>query len=135
MRAKSALLILALISTVKSETECGVGFSLSEDGCVDDDECAHPRPVCGPTANCFNTHGSFYCQCKEGVRSPYEAVNLTFQQSAKCQDINECIDKDLCGPNTECINTIPNYYCTCNQGFQSSTEASRSTQDTGESHI
>ncbi|XP_054891560.1 adhesion G protein-coupled receptor E1-like [Poeciliopsis prolifica] len=85
---------------------------------LDDNECDIPE-FCGDNANCFNTNGSYYCQCKEGYRS--KSVNF-IAIDTNCKDINECWEsKDICGPNASCQNTPSNYTCRCKSGFVSST--------------
>ncbi|XP_036004605.1 adhesion G protein-coupled receptor E2 [Fundulus heteroclitus] len=125
MRAKSTLLLLALISrlfTAQAEQDCSEGFERSlAEGCVDVNECEEYDEGCGENSRCFNTFGSHYCQCNDGFRST-TTVNFTLGHPAECNDINECLEnRDICGPNAVCTNTIPNYNCTCKQGFASST--------------
>uniref|UniRef100_A0A674DMF9 CD97 antigen-like n=1 Tax=Salmo trutta TaxID=8032 RepID=A0A674DMF9_SALTR len=87
------------------------------------DETPH---ICGENATCFNTEGSFYCQCALGFRSSSQRVNFTADSPEKCIDINECLEnKDTCGPNAECNNILGSYSCICNEGFVSSTGVER----------
>nr|XP_023677571.1 adhesion G protein-coupled receptor E1-like [Paramormyrops kingsleyae] len=90
--------------------------------CVDDDECKDPITYCGNNATCFNTVGSYYCQCDTGFKSTSETFTAI---TGQCEDINEC-DKepDICGQNYDCFNTIGSYYCKCKPGFSSSNHTS-----------
>ncbi|XP_072225593.1 adhesion G protein-coupled receptor E5 [Leuresthes tenuis] len=120
------LLILALILSlvmVKMQQPCPLGFERTEEGCNDLDECKDvAEPTCGPNTKCFNTNGSFYCQCITGFQSSTRKVNFTVESFAECKDINECFEiRGICGPNTECSNTISHYNCRCKHGFKSST--------------
>ncbi|XP_043955596.1 adhesion G protein-coupled receptor E5 isoform X2 [Gambusia affinis] len=123
MRATWTVLTLALVLpllTVQTETSCEMGYSRVDQNCVDVNECAEAPEICGENATCFNTDGSYYCQCQEGFRS--KTVNFTNEDSVKCTDINECLEiKDICGPNANCQNTNSNYTCSCQNGFASST--------------
>uniref|UniRef100_A0A8C6THK5 Si:ch211-241f5.3 n=1 Tax=Neogobius melanostomus TaxID=47308 RepID=A0A8C6THK5_9GOBI len=114
-----SLLILVLLLILTGAQGCENGFlQLSKTECVDKDEC-EDKP-CGPHAKCFNTVGSYYCQCEDGFRST-KTVNFTVEFYATCLDINECLeDKNICGPNATCINSIPDYTCKCKNGFASS---------------
>ncbi|KAG7460266.1 hypothetical protein MATL_G00219720 [Megalops atlanticus] len=95
-------------------SQCPVGFMrLSDKKCADIDECTDP--VCGRDAKCFNTNGSYYCQCDPGFRTKSRKVNFILEE---CQDVSECTeDRELCGPNAECKNTQGSYFCTCPAGF------------------
>ncbi|XP_023133716.2 adhesion G protein-coupled receptor E5 [Amphiprion ocellaris] len=131
MMGRWNLLILVLFLSsviVPSESDCPAGFITSDEGCIDENDCAvdedYPEDVgkCGENTLCFNTNGSFYCQCAKGFRSSTLTVNFTGGSSATCRDINECSDmKDICGPNAICFNTIGNYSCICDDGFVSTT--------------
>lgn len=127
MTGRWTLLILALFLTFVTPKECPVGFMSSKRQCVDINECATAEeddfpPPCVEHAVCFNTDGSFYCQCAEGFRSSGHTVNLSAESSAVCLDINECLEiPNICGPHASCFNTIPRYSCICDEGFISST--------------
>uniref|UniRef100_A0A674P324 CD97 antigen-like n=1 Tax=Takifugu rubripes TaxID=31033 RepID=A0A674P324_TAKRU len=78
--------------------------------------------ICGENTQCFNTNGSFYCQCLEGFLSSQNSVNFSADSAAVCRDIDECNDSPgLCGTDAECFNTAPGYSCICDSGFISST--------------
>uniref|UniRef100_A0A3P9MIH6 Adhesion G protein-coupled receptor E5b, duplicate 3 n=1 Tax=Oryzias latipes TaxID=8090 RepID=A0A3P9MIH6_ORYLA len=82
-------------------------------------ECDNQK-VCGDNAVCFNTPGSYYCQCREGFENKYGAKNFTAVKG-HCLDINECYkDKTICGPLAQCKNQMGNYSCICSYGYDSS---------------
>nr|XP_046270671.1 adhesion G protein-coupled receptor E2 isoform X3 [Scatophagus argus]XP_046270672.1 adhesion G protein-coupled receptor E2 isoform X3 [Scatophagus argus] len=122
MASRWSLLTLSLYLSFIVVTSCPPGFFRLRQQCIDMDECDEDDvPLCPENSACFNTNGSFYCQCRDGFRSSTNAVNFT-ALSATCKDINECLeDKGLCGPNAKCENTIPHYSCFCDDGFISST--------------
>ncbi|CDQ96189.1 unnamed protein product [Oncorhynchus mykiss] len=88
------------------------------------DECKQwdSTPTCGSNATCYNTYGSFYCQCQHGFRS---TTSLKFTPFAgECKDLNECLENPpVCGSNTICLNTIGSYNCQCQPGFRVPTYA------------
>nr|XP_033500777.1 adhesion G protein-coupled receptor E2 isoform X1 [Epinephelus lanceolatus] len=131
MAGRWNLLILALYLSdlvALTESECAQGWISTEQGCIDNDECAidedYPDEpgACVENASCVNTIGSYYCQCLDGFVSSTGAVNFTAVTPATCEDINECLqNEDMCGPNAECHNTVPHYSCICDDGFISTT--------------
>ncbi|XP_035253466.1 adhesion G protein-coupled receptor E5-like isoform X2 [Anguilla anguilla] len=119
------LLILGLSFSLMADlalSACLIGFETRPDGCFDVDECADKeQPVCGLHAVCFNSDGSYYCQCNSGYSTKSRAVNFTRDS---CKDINECREMRAdCGPNAKCKNTPGSYNCSCEQGFASSNGA------------
>ncbi|KAM9843255.1 adhesion G protein-coupled receptor E5 [Aulostomus maculatus] len=122
MAARTSLLLLALYLQFFVALCCPPGFEKVNKECEDTDECAEHDDLCGDDAICLNTDGSFNCQCKDGFISSEGTPIFEPDTSAKCQDINECADKnDICGPGAKCSNTAPYYFCTCEAGFMSST--------------
>uniref|UniRef100_A0A1A7X7H3 CD97 molecule n=2 Tax=Iconisemion striatum TaxID=60296 RepID=A0A1A7X7H3_9TELE len=118
---KTILKLALLLSLLTVQTRgCGEGFK-KHDECVDDDECAENEGAgqCGSNATCFNTFGSYYCQCAEGFKSS-KSVNFTADSPAMCKDIDECLTTNICGPDASCNNTISSYVCFCKKGFVSS---------------
>ncbi|XP_060755265.1 adhesion G protein-coupled receptor E5 isoform X3 [Neoarius graeffei] len=117
MELKCAFLLLGLLLVVfPDEAEsCRLGFLKIGEDCVDEDECE--ENICGEHAVCFNTRGSYYCQCKNGFTS--RTANFT-ATTGQCQDINECIvnSSSPCPENAECQNAIGSYKCVCLPGFQ-----------------
>ncbi|XP_023260071.1 CD97 antigen-like [Seriola lalandi dorsalis] len=128
MAGRWNILILALclsLVMVLSKPSCKEGYARKDKICIDYDECKDDEDpdhgLCGEDAKCFNTNGSYYCQCDDGFRSTM-AVRFTADSPAKCKDINECLEEEnLCGPNATCFNTNPYYSCICEAGFSSST--------------
>ncbi|XP_051996124.1 adhesion G protein-coupled receptor E1 isoform X2 [Xyrauchen texanus] len=81
-----------------------------------EDECDFETPICGQNANCTNTNGSYYCECKEGFepKGQFKQENET-----TCRDKDECKDDPgLCGTNATCHNTPGSFKCTCAAGFR-----------------
>ncbi|XP_067277958.1 adhesion G protein-coupled receptor E5 [Pseudorasbora parva] len=122
MRSKYLLSLgLLLLLTENILMDCGVGETRTRGKCVDVDECTSVPPICGNNSACFNTVGSYYCQCQEGFRAATH--NFTQTDKTECQDINECVNgTTVCGSNAKCENTEGGYFCTCNDGYISSNE-------------
>ncbi|XP_005171094.1 adhesion G protein-coupled receptor E5 isoform X1 [Danio rerio] len=71
------------------------------------DECVFSP--CGLHSSCFNTLGSFFCNCSSG----FEKL-----ENGTCGDIDECTDKShICDKNSECNNIPGSYICKCHRGF------------------
>ncbi|KAM9558187.1 adhesion G protein-coupled receptor E3-like isoform 1-T1 [Salvelinus alpinus] len=86
-------------------------------GCSDTDECVEDPSICGNHSTCFNTLGSYHCQCHPGFES-----RITYFTSADggCTDVNECIgagNKYPCGEIGTCWNLEGSYRCHCPPGF------------------
>uniref|UniRef100_A0A8C1JV64 Si:ch211-241f5.3 n=1 Tax=Cyprinus carpio TaxID=7962 RepID=A0A8C1JV64_CYPCA len=87
---------------------------------IDENECESDPSICGKNARCFNTVGSYYCQCHEGFTTN-SAYNFTGTDGIECEDINECVvGSAACGPYTKCVNSEGGYNCTCEAGYISS---------------
>ncbi|XP_059410943.1 adhesion G protein-coupled receptor E5-like isoform X2 [Carassius carassius] len=128
MDLKRALLLLGLFLVFSESRNCYIGFERRNSSCVDIDECVTDPGLCGAYSKCFNTHGSYYCNCNEGFRSTTANFTAT---SEGCRDINECIEKtrecidkdeckdvpDVCGTNTNCSNHQGSYSCKCHEGY------------------
>uniref|UniRef100_A0A8C1S5V0 Si:ch211-241f5.3 n=1 Tax=Cyprinus carpio TaxID=7962 RepID=A0A8C1S5V0_CYPCA len=92
-------------------------FSVTD---IDEDECESDPSICGKNARCFNTGGSYYCQCHKGFTTN-SAYNFTGTDGIECEDINECVVGSAdCGPNTKCVDSEGGYNCTCATGYISS---------------
>lgn len=44
---------------------------------TDENECEEMPDACGKHTTCFNTNGSYYCQCSTGFREVKGLVNFT----------------------------------------------------------
>ncbi|CAJ1053201.1 adhesion G protein-coupled receptor E1 [Xyrichtys novacula] len=118
MGTRKELLILGLLCVLeKCVSDCPLGFILQRGKCIDNDECVENPDPCGKHTKCFNTNGSFYCQCLEGYKSIGGAVNFT-GLSGQCQDVNECHIPNICGDGANCTNVIGSYRCTCHPGYK-----------------
>ncbi|XP_058240778.1 EGF-containing fibulin-like extracellular matrix protein 1 isoform X3 [Hemibagrus wyckioides] len=86
---------------------CSSGFTLDEQNyCRDIDECNTGRHTCGPDQICYNTRGSFLCQCTPGYQ----------KNGDQCVDRDECLMSHYC--MHRCVNVPGSYYCECNPGYQ-----------------
>ncbi|KAM6956690.1 EGF-containing fibulin-like extracellular matrix protein 1 [Aplochiton taeniatus] len=86
---------------------CATGFSADEQNfCRDIDECSTGRHTCGPDQTCYNTRGSFTCQCQPGYQ----------RNGDLCVDRDECFLSHYC--MHQCVNTEGSYYCQCNEGHK-----------------
>uniref|UniRef100_A0A3Q1H7H7 EGF-like domain-containing protein n=1 Tax=Anabas testudineus TaxID=64144 RepID=A0A3Q1H7H7_ANATE len=88
-------------------TRCATGFTADEQNfCRDIDECATGRHTCEAEQICYNTRGSYTCQCHPG-----------YQRSG-----DHCVDRDECALTNycmhRCVNTQGSYYCECNAGHK-----------------
>ncbi|XP_046950673.1 adhesion G protein-coupled receptor E2-like isoform X1 [Lynx rufus] len=107
---------------------CSPGFtSLSGDvftnrleNCDDIDECGPPLAVsCGKFADCQNTEGSFYCECRPGYLLASGAKAFRNESENTCQGVDKCQRKPrLCKGRSICINTQGNYTCRCPPGLE-----------------
>ncbi|KAI1884312.1 hypothetical protein AGOR_G00225130 [Albula goreensis] len=90
---------------------------LAPDGvtCNDRNECEAEPSICGSRAACFNTLGSYHCECDAGFS--VESGERKFTEGS-CKDEDECErDSPVCGRNGTCSNTLGAYTCTCPPGF------------------
>lgn len=99
---------------------CSPGFAPDKQGlCKDIDECTTDRHTCGAEQTCYNTRGSFTCQCPTGYN----------RNGDQCVDINECsIFSYVC--QYQCINNLGRYSCECPEGYQ--LQGARMCQDINE---
>ncbi|XP_024115183.1 putative adhesion G protein-coupled receptor E4P [Oryzias melastigma] len=94
--------------------------------CADNiNECDDVQQACGSNADCFNTAGSYFCQCKDGFENKYGKPNFTGAHGF-CIDINECNkNPTICGRLAHCKNQMGSYMCSCSYGYD--TNATNST--------
>ncbi|XP_071401630.1 adhesion G protein-coupled receptor E5-like [Centroberyx affinis] len=101
----------------RSVSTCRLGYITDGRGdgnCQDENECEEHQIRCGNHTRCFNTVGSYYCQCLPGFRGPENFTVI----NGRCEDINECMNNsDMCGAKAYCTNLIGNYSCTCRAGY------------------
>ncbi|KAM4599771.1 EGF-containing fibulin-like extracellular matrix protein 1 isoform 1-T1 [Fundulus diaphanus] len=92
---------------VSQTIRCPSGFSVDEqNNCRDIDECATGTHSCGPGHTCYNTRGSFTCQCPLGY----------YENGDSCVDRDECALRHYCMQG--CVNTQGSYYCECHPGYK-----------------
>eukprot|EP00064_Thunnus_orientalis_P001608 superscaffoldBa00000111_g1611 len=86
---------------------CSSGFTADDQNlCRDIDECATGRHTCGSDQTCYNTRGSYTCQCPPGYQ----------RNGDHCVDRDECALTHYC--MHKCVNTPGSYYCECNAGHK-----------------
>lgn len=122
-------------------------------------ECDETPGLCGSHAQCFNTMGSYYCQCESGYGDINGNINFTafdgqckgertlwgrfmvcFSVSPRSRvicvpplDKNECdSDVKVCGRMTDCINLIGSFRCICQFGY---TNTSSTKDCIGNCHV
>nr|XP_015205025.1 PREDICTED: adhesion G protein-coupled receptor E1-like isoform X2 [Lepisosteus oculatus] len=107
------------------DCSCPSGFTdLSNGTCTDIDECA--SGICPYNSLCFNTIGSYYCQCKPGFR-PTSSLDIFTESSQTCGDVDECSLIGYCPKNSVCFNINGSYYCQCKTGFRSTSRTTNFT--------
>jgi hypothetical protein len=80
---------------------------LEPSDCVDIDECSLGTHNCAANQTCFNTQGSFACNCSTGFK----------RVGNQCIDVDECAISTTCGSTMNCINTVGSFTCACKQGY------------------
>ncbi|CAG2249156.1 unnamed protein product [Mytilus edulis] len=75
---------------------------------TDINECLNKKraTVCPLHSDCFNTVGSYGCNCKNGYQD----------KNGDCTDVNEC-ERKPCPEHSNCTNTIGSFMCTCWIGY------------------
>ncbi|XP_075750926.1 uncharacterized protein LOC119175044 isoform X7 [Rhipicephalus microplus] len=83
--------------------------------CVDINECAHNRSLCGRYHRCINTVGSYHCESLLSCTPGFEPNS----QGNQCLDIDECATNTHdCRENQTCNNIPGSYSCECPVGFR-----------------
>eukprot|EP00794_Sanderia_malayensis_P003191 gene3191-3663_t len=82
-------------------------FSVSDTNECTSNKTEHQN-ICHKNANCINTIGSYYCECKVGFNGDGLRV---------CSDNNECLLNTTCHADAKCENTLGSYKCQCRDGF------------------
>ncbi|XP_072298414.1 adhesion G protein-coupled receptor E5-like [Eucyclogobius newberryi] len=115
--------------------KCDIGYvptnessmARADNPCIDMDECTRfsievdPfkkffQTICGPSCNCTNTIGSYYCTCFSGYRISNREKMAS--RSNPCIDIDECVETPgICGVDTICTNYPGTFYCSCPEGY------------------
>ncbi|KAM7341271.1 uncharacterized protein ACRADG_012210 [Cochliomyia hominivorax] len=82
-----------------------------ESRCIDINECdQRGLSLCPANAQCINTIGSYFCECKSGFQKSKENDRI-------CLDVDECNEiPGLC--HQKCVNFFGGYRCTCNNGYE-----------------
>ncbi|XP_043863094.1 fibulin-5 isoform X6 [Drosophila mojavensis] len=96
---------------------CLPGYSLdvTQNKCVDINECSINNHNCLPTQRCDNTIGSYICTRWTSCGTGYTLNAGT----GNCDDINECETGDHnCGEKQICRNRNGGYICACPAGHQ-----------------
>lgn len=95
---------------------CFQGYRyLSDDQCVDVNECAENSTLCG-NLHCVNLPGSFQClgKCDVGFKRTMD--------DKECVDLDECDEgRHNCKSNQICMNTYGSFYCVCPRGYSAKT--------------
>ncbi|CAI5454134.1 unnamed protein product [Caenorhabditis angaria] len=92
---------------------CPIGFKMSENGCVDIDECKTRHNPCDPLVECRNLIGSYEC-------SPCP-IGYSGDSRRRCSKIDPCFNNN-CPESAKCITSdhILNpdgYVCVCPRGY------------------
>ncbi|KAH6928517.1 hypothetical protein HPB50_016854 [Hyalomma asiaticum] len=97
-------------------TDCQPGLTSDSFGkCVDINECAHNRSLCGRYHRCVNTVGSYHCESLLSCTPGFEPN----PQGNQCLDIDECATNTHdCRANQTCNNIPGSYSCECPIGFR-----------------
>lgn len=102
---------------------------------ADIDECVTGSHSCGPEQVCYNTRGSYMCQCAQGYQRNgdlcvgksllYKMLfyvifinrfKLVLHDSCVPPDRDECATTHYC--MHRCVNTPGSYYCECKTGYK-----------------
>ena len=102
---------------------------------IDIDECQDPAQGGQCTQLCYNTPGSYYCDCNTGYRLAGDGITCEGMHTwinwifhfhdyfyTHISDIDECLDNNG-GCNHDCVNTVGSYECSCWKGYFLSDDA------------
>ena len=79
---------------------------------TDVNECALGIDACSDVADCFNTPGSYNCQCPQGYTG--DGFSCVIENILN----NECLELTHdCGPNSLCFDLVVGFGCQCLEGF------------------
>jgi len=111
----------------KSCSECAEGYEMSDEGCIDVNQCLNKHVTCSTGFVCVNEEGTDNCHachssCMEctntgegGCLACHKGYML---EENRCKDIDECKLNKPCNKDTEnCSNTPGSYKCKCKQGY------------------
>ncbi|XP_059846829.1 adhesion G protein-coupled receptor E1-like [Hypanus sabinus] len=98
---------------LSQDKKCKSGFSFESSGCVDVSESTSSS--CRSHNQSASAVGSYWCQCKKGYNASRTCSGDRLMR--RCEDVDECQDKNPCGVNTTCHNTAGSFYCVCNAGY------------------
>lgn len=73
---------------------------------MDIDECQNSTNPCGPYSKCFNSLGSYHCECESG----YVGAPPMVECKAPCEDVK-------CGNHAYCKPDGNEAYCICEDGW------------------
>ncbi len=106
---------------------CPSGFlrSISNDSCVNVNECSVGTHNCHINAACTDTSGSFTCSCPPGFLGDGTTCTCSIGYrvsglgaASVCEIIDECSDgTHNCHVNGVCTNTPQSFTCSCPPGF------------------
>lgn len=78
---------------------------------TDVNECKEIPEPCGSHANCFNTNGSYYCQCKSGFENEFGPVTFT-GIDGQCKGERVCLSVcDQCLSCPTSLTHLPLVFC------------------------
>lgn len=79
---------------------------------TDLNECAQESNDCSAFADCFNTDGSYECQCQDGYTGDGQLCVVEQILAPECR-----VGSNDCGPNAVCVTLTNSNVCQCQEGF------------------